>query len=164
MLRASKILNLVQQQSLLSRQLISIIKTNSNNYQYQADIYTNKFENTKLTKELKSDLLKLNQHRNKHPNLYRFVKSYQQYGYKKSQLDPLKANNELDNLAELEPEFYGLSRDENKHPVEGLLNLNENASMTINEIENYLKKIYSQHMTIEFEFLQNEEEKLWIAR
>jgi 2-oxoglutarate dehydrogenase complex dehydrogenase (E1) component-like enzyme len=164
MLRASKIFSSLQQTSSLSRQLNSVLKSQSNSYHYQAEIYTNNFENSELKKELKSDLLKLNRHRIDQPNLYRFIKSYQEHGYKIANLNPLKTSTNEINITELEPEFYGLSRNDTKYSVDGLLNANGSASMTVNEIENYLKKIYSQQITIEFEFLQSEEEKLWLAR
>ena len=163
MLRAAKLFGSIQQSTFLSRQLNSIFKIQFNNYHYQTDIYTSKFENTDVSQDLRRELLTLNKYRNEQPNLYRFIKSYQEYGYKRSQLDPLntKTENEL-SLSELEPEFYGLLRNDNRYSVEGLLNCN--ATMTIEEIEKYLKKVYSQHITIEFEFLQREEEKLWLAR
>ena len=134
-------------------------------YHYLTDIYTSKFENAELANELKAEYLKANERRIAQPNLYRFIKSYQEHGYKKSTLDPLnqQKNEQEQVLSELDPTFYGLTRgDANKYSVEGLLNAN--SSMTVEDLENYLKKVYSNSMTIEFEFLQSEEEKLWIAK
>lgn len=132
------------------------------NYNYQTEIYTNKFENNEIYKELRKDLDKIAGLKNSQPNLFRFIKAYQEYGYKLANLDPLKQSaNQA--LSELDPGYYGISRDSVKHSVEGLLN-SKSTSMSVDEIESYLKGVYSSNMAIEFEHITNEEEKFWIAR
>ncbi|RNA23119.1 putative 2-oxoglutarate dehydrogenase E1 component DHKTD1 mitochondrial [Brachionus plicatilis] len=132
------------------------------NYHYQTEIYTNKFEafDEKLSEKLKNT----NQSRNNQSNLYRFINAYRQHGYRIAKLDPLNQQNNNNKLSELDPATYGLERDSTTYPIQDLIHASDSGKLTIDEVENYLKTIYSDKISIEFEFITCPEEKLWIEQ
>ena len=136
-----------------------------NAFHYQNDIYTSKFQPLNELKEsLRKEVNASNQLRLEFPNLYRFIKAYHQNGFKLGEIDPLGQNKVGEEaFSELSPEFYGLSKD-GLYKTEGLLHSASNSEMSLEEIEKYLKRIYSSKMTIEFDFITNEEEKHWISK
>lgn len=98
-------------------------------------------------------------------NLYRYINAYHKYGFRLAQLDPLGLTNYAHVRAgnELDPAAYNLRVGE-KFPVENLLFKPPAAQLDLTEIEAYLKQNYSSHSAIEFDHLQSEEEKLWLAQ
>lgn len=143
---------------------LSVISSSSRHYNFQTKIYTDKFNSTQIPEaELKSDLENFKSKRNLQPNLYRFIKAYHQNGHKLGNIDPLGAKSQQSEFSELNPEYYDLKRDSAVYATEGLVN-SQNSSMTLAEIETYLKRTYSDKMTVEFDFVGSEVEKEWIAR
>jgi 2-oxoglutarate dehydrogenase complex dehydrogenase (E1) component-like enzyme len=146
---------------------LSLIQHNSvRSYKYQTELYTKKF--TTKDEQLLNDLRKVYTNRFQQPNLYRFVNAYQQYGFKQAKLDPLELDLSSSSshrrlLDELDPSAYDLNDREALFPTEGIL-FTDKAKMNLNEIESYLKSKYSTNMAIEFDFIQDEEEKLWLAK
>ncbi len=155
--------------------LVQVLLTKTNRYNntnlefkrhhsYQKNIYTSNFsvDDATLTHELaKSSKNKIDQ-----SNLYRFVKAYHQHGHKAAAINPLFTHANV-NLAELSPTLYGLNDTAAEYPTEGILfsaSGSHSGRMTLNEIESYLKQCYSSEMSIEFEHLYSEEEKLWLSR
>ena len=140
--------------------------TLSNKYHYQTELYTSKYQPEIVVNEsLKNEIISINDLRIQNPNLYRFIKAYHQNGFKLGNIDPLgqqKVNEAA--IFELSPEFYGLKKDESLHKINGLLHSGLDKQMTLEQIENYLKSTYASNMTIEFDFITNEEEKHWIAK
>lgn len=134
------------------------------NYNYLTEIYTKKFESANNNNAaLEEEINSLKELRNSEPNLYRFVKAYHQSGHKQGQTNPLKANKS--EHFELRPDFYGLqTNDATKYSTKGFLNNSDKSEMTLSEIEAYLQKIYSSEMTMEFEYIQCEKEKQWLAK
>ena len=132
---------------------------NLRHHSYQKAIYTSNFSANDAT--LTRQLTDLNRYKTEQPNLYRYVKAYHQHGHKAAAINPLNTNTvEVD---ELRPDAYVLSH-EVDYATEGILFSNSNGSMKLNEIETYLKRCYSSQMSIEFEHLSTEEEKLWLNR
>jgi probable 2-oxoglutarate dehydrogenase E1 component DHKTD1 len=129
-------------------------------YNYQTELYAKKFEirDAKLEEELRQ----VNRRRSAHPQLSRFIEAYHQHGVKLARLDPLEQHTNTNPVPELDPATYGLEKT-GSYSTEGLLFGNEK-SMSVDEIESYLKNTYSSNMAIEFSFINNEEEKLWIAK
>jgi len=137
------------------------IFVNSNRFfNYQKDIYNSNF--SKQDDLLQKELNQLNKFKIEQPNLYRFIKAYHQHGHKTADINPLSLNKQNNDLTELSPISYGLS-DDVLYSTEGLL-FSSKSFMGLDEIESYLKNIYSNKMSIEFDFLSSEEEKLWINR
>jgi 2-oxoglutarate dehydrogenase complex dehydrogenase (E1) component-like enzyme len=133
------------------------------NYNYQTELYAKKLElkDERLAEELKLAY----KHRAAQPQLSRFIEAYHQYGVKLARLDPLELNPVSNNLpVELNPATYGLNASTTAS-TEGLLfGAVGSQSTSIGEIEAYLQRTYSSNMAIEFSFINNEEEKLWIAK
>lgn len=129
----------------------------SRQFTYQKEIYTNDFEqvNHKIPKDVLDS-------RAANPNLYRFINAYHKYGYKLARLDPLELTNLEDKMGELDPKNFGL--DEAKFNVDNLLHSVAGQQLGLSEVESYLKQAYSSNWAIEFEHLQSEEEKLWLAK
>lgn len=139
-----------------------LVNLKPRNYHYQTEFYTNKFEtfDQSLTDRLKS----VNQSRNRQSNLYRFIHAYRQYGFKIAQLDPLNQQNNCSLFLELDPSTYGLEKDSTRYAIQNLIHASDSEQLTITEIEDYLKKKYSEKISIEFDFITNPEEKLWIEQ
>lgn len=138
--------------------LVSIASNSYRNFNYQKDIYT---KNLQINDDyLKEELNELNKFKIEQPNLYRFIKAYHQHGHQQALTNPI--DNKTVNLNELNPSNYGLNN-ENVYSTEGLL-FSQYSNMNLDEIETYLKNAYSDKMSIEFDFITSEEEKLWIAR
>ena len=136
------------------------------NYNYQNQIYNSQFESTaKDAESLKTKLDSVRAARNAQPNLFRFVKAYHQNGHKKGHINPLSSAASRPEVFELEPGFYGLDRQDTatKYSTQGLLNSDASA-MTVSEMEAYLNRTFSDKMTIEFEHVQCELEREWIAK
>lgn len=114
-------------------------------------------EDQRLSEELKG----VTQLRHTNAQLYNYIKAYHEYGVRLAKLNPLEAE-DVKMPVELNPETYGL-RTNSSYSTEGFL-FNDQKTMSLTEIEQYLQSIYSSHMAIEFSFIDNEEEKLWIAR
>ena len=65
----------------------------------------------------------------------------------------------------MDPRTYNLNLNDNKlYPVKGLLFNCSKDLMTIKEISSYLKNAYSNNISIEFDFIENEEERLWLTK
>ncbi len=132
-------------------------------HSYQTSIYTANFNSRDTI--LNSQLDKVKASRNAQPNVYRFVKAYQQSGHKQGQIDPLETFTDCVKPIELDLDYYGLSsNDERLFNTDGLLNLKKSQEMSVTEIESYLKKTYSGNMTIEFDYINSEAEKMWISQ
>ena len=131
---------------------LSVISSTYRNHNFQTKIYTDKFTSKQIPEaELKSDLENFKSKRNLQPNLYRFIKAYHQNGHKLGDINPLSTNEAAEH-SELTPEYYDLQRDAAVYATQGLLN-SQSSSMTLTEIESYLKNTYSDKMTVEFDFL-----------
>jgi len=132
-------------------------------FQYQNEIYVNKFESNRGEDEtLHHRLAQANESRSAQPNLHRFIRAYQENGFKMGRVNPL--GNHVSQVDELDLKNYGLNSNNAKQfAVDNLLFSTSKSAMTIDEIETYLREVYANKMTIEFDFIQNEEEKLWIA-
>ena len=141
----------------LHRSALNLSLTRS--YNFQTELYAKKFE-TKDEK-LESELRNVQQNRAQQSQLLNYINAYHQYGFKAARLDPLGLNN-LNGEAQLEPSIFGLEKSQS-FPTEGLVFGNQK-NMSVEEIESYLKSVYSTNMAIEFSFIQSEEEKLWIAQ
>ena len=139
--------------------LVNVLANSQRYFNYQKNIYTTNLKVDEST--LRNELNELNQFRIEQPNLYRFIKAYQQHGHKQANVNPLNTKSET-TIAELNPANYGLT-DSNSYSTQGLL-FGSNSNMSLNEIELYLKKVYSDKMTIEFDHLLSEEEKHWISK
>ena len=142
----------------------SNVLTHYRKFNYQKEIYTNKFE-LNSDRNLQKELVNSNLLRAQEPNLHRFVDAYRKSGHKQAKLDPLNQEENI-KLDELDPNTYGRDSQGIKlYNTSGILfnNLSE-SSMTIEQIETYLKDIYSNNISFEFDFIQNEEEKLWLTK
>lgn len=146
----------------LNQKYAILVSSKPKNYHYQTEFYTRKFDC--IDENLSDQLKRTNQSRNNQSNLYRFIHAYRQYGYKISQLDPLNHQNNSNKISELDPATYGLERNSNSYPVDCLIHASDSLYLTIDEIENYLKNIYSKKISIEFDFISSPEEKLWIEK
>ena len=131
-------------------------------YHYQTELYAKKFEIKDA--KLEQELVAVNELRRNNAQLARFIDAYQQQGVKRANLDPLGLQNNSSNetLKELDPATYGLDKN-SSYSTEGFLFSNEK-SMSLSQIETYLNKVYSSNMSIEFSFINDQEEKLWIAK
>ena len=160
-------LRLFQSLSARSRSALSPNKTAYRGYNYQTEIYTNKFQSDlELRESLKNEIVSQGHLKNAQPNLYRFIEAYRQHGHRLGHINPLEladTTNSGDKLFELNPAYYGLHKDSDTFATDGLL-FNTGESMTIEQIEQYLQDMYASKMTIEFDFIKNEEEKHWIAK
>jgi 2-oxoglutarate dehydrogenase complex dehydrogenase (E1) component-like enzyme len=134
-------------------------------HSYQTSIYTSNFEPQSPQIALNAQLDAAKAARNVQPNLYRFIKAYQQSGHKQGRIDPLEAVTESVKHIELDLDYYGLSpSDQGVYATDGLLNLKKAEEMSLAQIESYLKATYSGNMTIEFDFINSEAEKMWIVQ
>lgn len=139
-----------------------LVNLNPKNYHYQTEFYTGKFDS--VDENLANQLITTNHSRSNQSNLYRYIHAYRQYGYKISQVDPLDHQNNINKISELDPATYGLERNSTAYSVKDLIHASESRNLTIDEIENYLKNIYSNKISIEFDFISSPEEKLWIEK
>ncbi len=99
--------------------------------------------------------------------MHRFVNAYHKNGHRISKIDPLKLNESFKNLQlnELDPKTYDLNiNDSQLYPITGILFGSAKSSMTVKEINSYLNNVYSNNISIEFDFIESEEEKLWLAK
>jgi probable 2-oxoglutarate dehydrogenase E1 component DHKTD1 len=129
-------------------------------FQYQNEIYVSNFEPSQGDETRRHRLAQANESRSAQPNLHRFIRAYQENGFKMGRVNPL--GHHVTKLDELDLKNFGLSGSQ-QFPVDNLLFSTSKSSMTIDEIESYLREVYANKMTIEFDYIQNEEEKLWIA-
>ena len=163
-------LRLFQSLSARSRSAVWSNKSACRGYNYQTEIYNNKFQSDlELRESLKSEIVSQSHLKNAQPNLYRFIEAYRQHGHRQGHINPLEQADTVScdgKLFELNPGYYGLLKDSQTFATEGLLfNMGDSAaSMTIEQIEQYLQDMYASKMTIEFDFIKNEEEKHWIAK
>jgi probable 2-oxoglutarate dehydrogenase E1 component DHKTD1 len=131
-------------------------------FQYQNEIYVSNFESNRGDETIRNRMSRINESRSAQPNLHRFIRAYQESGFKMGRVNPL--GDHVVKLDELDLKNFGLSSNAStEFPVDNLLFSASKGSMTIQEIETYLREVYANKMTIEFDFIQNEEEKLWIA-
>lgn len=140
---------------------LTLGKSISRCFSYQKDIYMREFDSEESIRgQLPRDVI---ESRSSQPNLYRYINAYHKYGFKLARLDPLGLNYSNSRVDELDPSVYGL-RGDSKFAVDNLLFKSAGSQLELSEIESYLKKNYSSHTAIEFDHLQNEEEKLWLAQ
>lgn len=134
-------------------------------FNYQKEIYLNSYDSHLNDKSLKDQLTNVNRHRANEANLYRYINAYHKYGVRQAKLDPLNQQiNRTNAIDELNPTSYGLVDDNGKHNVDGLLFNAQSSSLTLKEISTYLNNYYANNISIEFDFLQNEDEKLWLNK
>jgi probable 2-oxoglutarate dehydrogenase E1 component DHKTD1 len=142
-------------------------------YNFQKHIYTSYFQNKEDLKNFQhlQDLLSHSlAKQSEQPNLARLIRAYRQHGYKIGNIDPLSSKivktNSIGRYLELDPESYGLVNYEERYSVDGLLHKKNAKSekMSLKEIEEYLIKLYAKEMTLEFEHIRSEEEKLWLNK
>lgn len=134
-----------------------------NSYHYQNKIYKNpQVDLRPLLSTIREKISETNEKILNQPNLYRFIEAYRRYGYLASQINPLNGQ-QFDVTNELDPKKYGLS-DNLSYSIDGLLHLSNNQITSLQEVKDYLKNVYSSHMTIELDHITSEEEKYWLAR
>lgn len=160
MLRSSRYLKSSLEKSIST----SSASLSRRSFNYQKQIYLKNYENAVNIEDraFVDDVVKSRQ---SFSNLYRYINAYHKYGYQSARLDPLELENpRLHTLKNyLDPKEYGLDSSE-KFKVDNLLfNTNSN-QLDLAEIEKYLKSHYSSNCAIEFDYLKNEEEKLWINK
>jgi 2-oxoglutarate dehydrogenase complex dehydrogenase (E1) component-like enzyme len=150
----------------LARRVECAFLVNERRFTYQAEIYTIPFKHENdQSEKLQGELSQLKQLKCEQSNLYRYIKAYHEYGFKKASIDPLCQVECESNLALLDPASYGLDKNAStSYQTNGLLHSIDRSSMSLSEIEDYLNKIYAGKMSIEFDYIQSEEEKHWIAR
>jgi 2-oxoglutarate dehydrogenase complex dehydrogenase (E1) component-like enzyme len=156
---------------ILKHQNLNLLNSTISNrtYYYQTEIYNNeKVESRRVNNQFFENLRKQNENlyekAKQEPNLYRFIKAYHQYGFKIGEINPLKLETIKNLPQELDPLQYGLDRSQSYSTSGLLFNSNSEEPKSLNEIEDTLRAIYSKNITIEFDHISNEEEKLWIAR
>lgn len=154
--------------SQILKQHLKCITQSSRKYYFQTEIYNNELvESRRVNNYVFENLHKENENfyekAKQEPNLYRFIKAYRQYGYKIGEINPLEFEKTTSLPNELNPLRYGLDRSLS-YSTKGLLFNSFDEPKNLNEIESSLREIYSKNITIEFDHISNEEEKLWIAR
>uniref|UniRef100_A0A1I7XLZ5 RRM domain-containing protein n=1 Tax=Heterorhabditis bacteriophora TaxID=37862 RepID=A0A1I7XLZ5_HETBA len=81
------------------------------------------------------------------------INAFRRYGYLQAQLDPLGILKQL-NVPELNPEVYGISQDEKL----------VGKDLNINDLAEQLRLIYCGTMAIEFMYINDWEERQWLAQ
>ncbi|EGG18743.1 oxoglutarate dehydrogenase [Cavenderia fasciculata] len=89
-----------------------------------------------------------------------FVNGYRANGHLKANIDPLARMERLTPKS-LSASTYGLETAD-KLTVKGVLNALDNKDMTVTEIQQYLERVYCGDMTVQFEHIESEDEKLWL--
>ncbi|XP_061173979.1 2-oxoadipate dehydrogenase complex component E1-like [Saccostrea echinata] len=101
------------------------------------------------------------QNRIQQSNVYRLVEAYRTFGHRKASLDPLQLA-ETENVQELDARLYGISADSNQIiQTEGIFN---GPNMTIEELVKNLESVYCGPAAIEFQHLEDVEEREWLAQ
>jgi len=102
----------------------------------------------------------------KENNLKAYVNYVRKHSYRFAQIDPLNINNK-EKTQSFSPEFWGLSELEKieEFPMdESATFTNEivNNLNTIKDLYNFLNKNYLKNVGVEFEQIDDEDEKLWL--
>ena len=98
-------------------------------------------------------------------NLQGFIQNYRQNGHMYSKLDPLGLSNTENTDSAFDLDYWQLSEIE---PIEGFpLDYRYNSYYkdnlgTVSELKEYLDQLYSQTVGVEFEHVENENERLWL--
>ena len=98
-------------------------------------------------------------------NLQGFIQNYRQNGHIYSKLDPLGLSNTENTDSAFDLDYWQLSEIE---PIEGFpLDYRYNSYYkdkigTVSELKEYLDQLYSQTVGVEFEHVENENERLWL--
>lgn len=102
----------------------------------------------------------------KENNLKGYINYVRKHAFKYANLDPLQINNK-EKTSSFLPEFWGLSELEKieEFPLDESATYTNNIANnldTIKDLQNFLQKNYLSTVGVEFEHLDNEEEKLWL--
>ncbi|XP_037921992.1 probable 2-oxoglutarate dehydrogenase E1 component DHKTD1 homolog, mitochondrial [Hermetia illucens] len=99
--------------------------------------------------------------RNSQPDIVRWVEGFRKHGHRLASIDPVNFKKLETSVDELSPAFYGLQSD-TKADLSGIADA-LSGTKTIAEIEELLKKVYCGPISAEFSFIQNLEEREWLA-
>ncbi|CAG9764871.1 unnamed protein product [Ceutorhynchus assimilis] len=103
------------------------------------------------------------QNRSNASNLYRLVTAYRTHGHKYANTNPISILESSENPIELDITRYGFKE------TNTIINLNEGIinhpsdEVSLSELVEYLNKIYCNHISGEFKYLEAEEEREWFA-
>jgi 2-oxoglutarate dehydrogenase complex dehydrogenase (E1) component-like enzyme len=145
---------------------VSHVVTSKRAYNYQKDIYLSDFRSSLKDASLREQLDAASSSRAQQASLYRYINAYHKYGYRFATLNPIEPPSAPPKTGsdQLSPARFGLN-EKDSFPVQGLLfNVDSAHTLSLPEITNYLNQHYSNNIAIEFDFLHDEEEKLWLNR
>jgi probable 2-oxoglutarate dehydrogenase E1 component DHKTD1 len=95
-------------------------------------------------------------------NFYRLVTAYRQHAHKNADVNPVVLTREISILPELDPKRYGLNEND-KVNFSGIINTQKEEG-TVAEALEFLHKVYSKAIAVEFTHLENEEEIEWFSK
>ncbi|CAK9802746.1 Probable 2-oxoglutarate dehydrogenase E1 component DHKTD1 homolog, mitochondrial [Anthophora quadrimaculata] len=98
--------------------------------------------------------------RSKNSNFYRLVTAYRELAHKQADVNPVSQKKPTP-LAELKLERFGLNLNDDVS-FKGILAMGKEKG-TVKEALEFLEKIYSSSMGLEFTYLETEEEREWFA-
>lgn len=99
-------------------------------------------------------------------NLKGYINYFRKNSHKYASIDPLIINSKKQSNG-FSPEYWGLSELEKieDFPLDESSTYTDeitNNLTTVQDLESFLKKLYLSNVGVEFEYLNNEEEKLWL--
>ncbi|XP_044746657.1 probable 2-oxoglutarate dehydrogenase E1 component DHKTD1, mitochondrial isoform X2 [Coccinella septempunctata] len=116
-------------------------------------------------KKVKEDYLiteDILQNRSKESNFYRLVTAYREHGHKKAEIDPVCIKEHIKQLPELNISRYSLENGDRVN-TKGILECDKD-EITVQEAVIILENSYAKHISAEFSYLEEEEEREWFAK
>ncbi|XP_050294186.1 probable 2-oxoglutarate dehydrogenase E1 component DHKTD1 homolog, mitochondrial isoform X2 [Anthonomus grandis grandis] len=106
------------------------------------------------------------ENRQKSSNLYRLVTAYRQHGHKLANVDPISL---LDDISHNEGTELNIARYGFTDPSEqidlpaGIVNMPKD-KVSISELVEFLSQTYCNYTSIEYQYIENEEEREWLSQ
>ncbi|XP_046685688.1 probable 2-oxoglutarate dehydrogenase E1 component DHKTD1 homolog, mitochondrial isoform X1 [Homalodisca vitripennis] len=144
---------------LLRRKVLSICNSCvcKRNYHNRTAVYGFRPKDSGSFK-LSSEIIKA---RCKESQLYQLISAYREHGHKRADINPVDFTRKPREVPELDPSRYGLTNDRT-YSFEGLLSTTQRKGSLSEAIE-FLNQVYCGSIGGEFEYLQEEEERVWFA-
>lgn len=107
--------------------------------------------------------------RNRSAALLRYVDNVRRHGHRAANIDPLELMDREEKVAALESKRYGLNPTDS-HDIQGIMDVPEstlkgleNGKMKIEDITEHLRKVYLEHLGIEFMHCGSKAVRNWVS-
>lgn len=96
-------------------------------------------------------------------NLSAWINAYRTHGHRIANVDPIKWLDGKELVPEIEFARYGLEEGQELAGLDGLVSFSDSQIRTVGDLNKKLKEIYSQNVSAEFTFIEDEFEREWFT-